>query len=352
MNVEALQPIDAAKKPWWSWRLVLLIALFGLEWLLLYSVKVRGWVATTSSWYWTVSLAAAVLPLVMAMFVIFRNGVRIRLRSLLIGISLFCVFVSVSMTPLMKARNARRAARVLLREGVELRPFAQSDFQADGANFQRKFSTPTDIPEWMAPLAGDLQRIPLDTEIRGIRLNSDADIDALATVASSLDNLNDIELYSRITDAGLERLASIRDELGPIRGLVVSVTETSSGGLNALNKFTDIEFLLLSGVSMPTADWYSRHPKLRILQARNETAAYGGSKMEKWTTEQLANVASLENLEHLAIVGYDFLGADISVLKNARQLQSLRFFRCRNIDPQQLRVVTELPGLDFHHVGP
>ncbi len=317
-----MQGHNIAKKIRISALVALLVVEFGLYWL----IRSRGWESTTTFGRWSWSLMVAIFPLAIIGLILFRNGIRIKLRSAFVCVGFFAAFLSLSVMPITRSRDARTAGIALTNSGATLRPVSAGDFDYDNPssyNDRIRFSSADDIPEWLSPLVGNLAAYPFDAEIVSVTLKNDQQIDTLARVAARMKSLREIEIYAEVTDAGASKLASLAGEFPNVNSLRITLTETTEDGLKKLSTFAGAKFMLINGQPLPGDNWIANFKDLETLLLRDERKSLN---QHTWQDDDLRPIAELKELKQLElfVFGSDLSKVDLTVLSRLAQLRHLR----------------------------
>jgi hypothetical protein len=280
-------------------RVAILLVVLLVETALTVSLWADGWLGTGQHLRMMVAGAAAALPLGVAVWLLLRNRFRFGLRALLASMALVAVFMFFSVRPLLEARNARQASRLLIASGAEV--FVDShrgDFYVQlgyDPHLPRSYEPLRGaIPLWLKPLAVDLPNFPPDDAVINVLLLNDAQAAAFCQVATRLKNLEDVGI-SGVSANGMELL---RKHLPQLPRLVeVSV-----------NNDTDIP-----------DGWLASLTNVRSISIWAEGKRMGSPL----APEHLQDIASLPQLKVLLIFGYSVNDADIQALSESTSLSHL-----------------------------
>ena len=329
---------NAKSKRFQRFRLTLLLCLMAVEVILIVSLRQRGWVATTESTRWILTGFAAFLPLVVAGALLIMSGRRMKLRTLFLCVAAICIFLSVSLTPLIAVRRSRTAARELLQLGAELRPCSYGDFDYDNPdrNFMtnERFSTPDDIPSWLRPLSRELESIPRDCEIAWVILSDDDQVDAFVRRVENLKDVRCLELTNGVTDKGIRKLAAVHNQLPQLNALGISTASATPKAISELGKFSTIRWLLLNGVSIPQDGWFDSFPQLRQLNVWDEFAIVT-NEPSQLSQANIEAISKLQELRDVCIREIDMNGIDLSSLARLKNLINLTL-KCWNLNSVQV----------------
>lgn len=324
-------------------RLGSLLGLMAVEIILIVSLRQRGWIATTESTRWILTVIAAVLPLAFAVMLLITSGRRMKLRTLFLFVGTICVFLSVSLTPLISVRRSRISARELTELGVELRPFSYGDYYGDSPEVQTdptnvKFSPPDDIPSWLRPLSRKWESIPRDNEVAWVFLRDDVQVDAFVRRVSNLRNVRCIELTGNVTDDGIRKLVASHEQLPNLNALNIAATATTPNGIRELNKFQSVRSLLFNIVAVPQEGWFDSFAELRGLSVWDENQIANPNDVTCVLSQQnIDAIGNLPKLVDLHIRGIDMKGINLLSILKADQLLNCHIGDCRNIQQSQIR---------------
>jgi|GEM_PF-6582014 len=335
------QTETAKLKRFQRFRLALLIGLMAVEIILIVSLRQRGWVATTESTSWILTGFAAFLPLVVAAVLLFTSGRRMKLRTLFLFVGAICVFLSVSLTPLISVRRSRVAARELLELGAELRPVSYGDYTYDDPDptpmSNVRFSPADDIPSWLRPLSRDWESIPRDSEVAWVILRDDDQVDAFVRRVSNLENVRCLDMVNGVTDESIRKLAALHNQLPNLNTLRVSATSTTANSIRELGKFSSIRWLEFSGVAIPQEGWFESFPELRVLFVGDEKQiAYPDDVSCELSQYNVDAISKLPELVDVTFLGLNMKGINLSSFENLKKLILLRL-NCRNLDHAQIQ---------------
>jgi hypothetical protein len=308
---------------WTAIRKSILPALLVLEIALVVSLRSAGWDSTTASIRWGASFFAATIPLLLAAIILFRNGHRFQLRSLMIAVFFVALFLFVTVMPILDASRARRGSRSLALAGAELQTESMlyDYYNYIGVETDIKPSASlqanAELPSWMLPLAGKLLGPPTDAAIREIWLDRDTEISELCRLCRRFPNLERFSLYGPgVTPAGMEQLAANTDNFPKLESIHLRNVALPIGWLPSLNRIRTL-FLWAEG---PTAAQFQLSPK------------------------QLAEVASMPHLEVLMIQGYGLKDADMDYLSEGKNLTCVTLWHTGVTATGEERLVSSIPG--------
>jgi hypothetical protein len=199
-------------------RTAILIAFLLLELALAWSFRALGWFETGGVIRWGACALLALAPLVVAAALLARRRFRFGMRTLLIAMSLLAIFMWASVLPLYEAIEARRGSRTLMASdaGIHLTFANDNYFKAVGYDPRR--IAPVYQPEsallvWLRPLAAETLRAPLDNSVRGIWLDNDAQVAALAEHAPRFTSVTYIGLGKGVGLRGKQMFAYAMSKL-------------------------------------------------------------------------------------------------------------------------------------------
>ncbi len=287
-----------------------LLAVLTIETVLTMSLWADGWLGTGQHLRMMVAGAAAALPLGVAVWLLLRNRFRFGLRSLLAAMALVAVFMFLSVRPLLEARNARQASRLLTSVGIKLDLEPEDDhyrtiymqighymkIEHDLRPPRSVAKSPREIPTWLRPIAGDLPSLPSDDNVLSVGVESDVQMVALCQMAPRLKNLESIAIWGQVSPAGLGLLK------------------------NTLPKFESLVELQL-GVPAPVG-YFESLTTIRSLFIWREQATHA-----RWlTATHLQEIAGMPRLEVLMFLGYGNINdSNVHVLSRSNSLKRLLF---------------------------
>lgn len=294
----------SGKRRWLSMRNVLLLIVFlliGFELWVMFSLEMGAYVGTeweeylpdfdawfeTSGWKSTVAwggliaaVSLALLPLIAAISLLLVRGRKFSLRSMMIATALVAVFVSLFLYPYLQAKERRRGVIALEAAGILYQTVP------DRASHQPPPERPAierDIRFWMKPFIGDSFPSTPDLAVRGLALRTDKDIQLVASLIDRFPNLDSVILDERgISKEGFQLFAEFAPrlyslEIHTVQGSFPEGWGKSLHGVGSLEMFN-------------------------IMFAANAKTRLSG--------EQLADIASIDGLEHVSLIGIDFKDSD------------------------------------------
>lgn len=330
MNV-ATASVSKRSRPLVLWALLAVVV---LELLLAFALRYAGWNETLSSAAWLGAAIVAAVPLLIALAAFSWSGRRFGLRTLLVGITLLAVFLSVSLSPVFRYTSARAAHARLLAAGIETGTTKQIlDF--DSAGSEQEFSAqPLEI-RWLRPLVERYRTIGPDSEVQYVEVSSDDELQVLISQLHRLPNLYHVALVgdvkSPLSDESLRTLASAKKSLS---ALTVDGSVSSSKGLDALRLFDQLEYVALWHISSPSPDFLP--DSLRTLFVRAE----GSTRRNVLAREHLTEIGELPNLKTVFLSGLYLTDDDVLPL---RRLVGLRHLFLHNTlaGPKAERILQE-----------
>jgi hypothetical protein len=278
----------------------LLLTLLVIEAALVVSLREFGWFETGTGLRWLGCLAAAIVPLVMAAVVLFRDRFRFNLRSLLVAMALVATFLFITVRPLQNAISSRRASQSMLATGATLHTVSTFDNVYTKLNYDPRLPVKVrpvnqELPFWLRPLAGGLQKVPVDDSVKEIWLTGDEQIAQLCREPGAFRILERISIIGQdISKAHLEILRQTLPEFTHLTDIHLSEFDVSPSWLRSLSS---IRTLVL---------WRERQ--------RAPT---------RLSDEQLHAVATLPELRVLMIYGYAATDANIEILSGSKTLKHL-----------------------------
>jgi hypothetical protein len=278
----------------------LLLTLLVIEAALVVSLRAFGWFETGTGLRWIACLAAAILPLVMAAVVLLRHRFRFTLRTLLVAMALVATFLFITVRPLQNAISSRRASRLMLATGATLHTVSTFDNVYTKLNYDPRLPVKfrpvnQELPFWLLPLAGGLQKVPGDDAVKEIWLTSDEQIAQLCREPAAFRNLERISIIGQ--DISKAHLATVR---------------------HTLPEFARLTDIHLSEFDVPP-DWLRSLSSIRTLVLWRERQR----APTRLSDEQLRAVATLPELRMLMILGYSTTDADIQILSGSKTLKHL-----------------------------
>jgi hypothetical protein len=279
-------------------RVAILLVILVVETALTVSLWADGWLGTGSHLRMIACAIAAALPLLVAAALLFRNRFRFGLRSLLAAMALVAVFMFFSVRPLLEARDARQASRLLALNGARLEVESEGDeFDTRiGHNPRPPRSTVEPrgaIPLWLKPLAGDLPSLPPDDAIITVFVENDAQALALCQMASQLKNLENIRVGPHVSPSGMELLRKTMPQFERLVELTISL--------------------------MPPDGWLSSLTEVRSLFVSPNDA-----KLQcNLKANHLKEISELPNLEVFSVLGHGIADEDVQALSRSTSLRRI-----------------------------
>ncbi len=174
-----------------------------------------------------------------------------------------------------------------------------------------------ELPSWMLPLAGKLLGPPTDTAIREIWLDRDTEIGELCRRCRRFPNLERVSLYGPgVSPAGMEQLAAHTDNFPNLESIHLGNLAFPIGWLPSLNRIRT----LFLWAETPTAAQFRLSPK------------------------QLAEVASMPQLEVLMILGYGLKDTDMDHLSEGKNLKYVTLWHTGVTASGEERLASSIPG--------
>ena len=277
---------------------IILVGFLFLESAMVVSLRTLGWFGTGGAIRLVACLFVALLPLLLATFLLARNRLRFGLRSLLGMVALVAVFLYVSAIPLIDYRSARIASRQLVAANARLHYTTDWDsYYTDmGLAPPPDVTSPqtAQLPPWLGPFTGRLSEFLPDDRVRGIWFNSDAQIQIAANHSTRLSSFQSVSITTGVTDVGLRQLQT------------------------ALPQFEHLTRISVGDVSVP-AHWYKSLHNIHTLWVWGE----GPYRGKPFPPNDLADIVSLRKLEVLMVLGYAFNDSDARRLASSPSVRRI-----------------------------
>ena len=285
-------------------RLAILVTLMVVELVLVWLLRSAGIVWLTETARWWATLLAALLPFLLAVAVLFRNGLRVRLRSVMYATVLFAIFLSVIVAPVSKERTLRRGVAALNAAGILVHDTLETDAgEGDSSGTAER----SQILRWMAPVLGDIDRLPTDKRIRHATLENVEHVEVLLEHLHRFPNLDALSIYrNRIKRDTLTKLRSRMDD-------------------------RQMKELWIFGVDGGYVDWLKSHPTIRSIYLICDPPA----KPRTMQDNEVLELAKLTDLEKL-VISYHKMTEE--QLQELGQLRNLKFIQLHFVDIPQSAV--------------
>ncbi len=279
---------------------VLLACILLLEAMIVVSLGWLGWYGTGNAFYFAACLFVTVLPLLVAMVLLLRRGLKFSVRALLASTTLVALFFMLSVLPMVRHRAARKvgmqllSANATINEGVDW-----DDLYAQVKLDPSPKLTPTytdAIPVWLTPFMAAVDAIPPDDDVRSIWLNNDRQCSILAENWERFHSLQSVSITRGVTNEGF---SLVQDVIGHFRHLDSVCTNDVS----------------------PPQNWYASLTNVRTLFVWGE----GASRGKPFDKNHLENIASLPNIEMLMVLGYAFDDNDARKLASSNSIKRVIF---------------------------
>lgn len=276
---------------------LVLVSFLLVEAAMVVSLRTLGWFGTGSAISLIACIFVTILPLLLAVVLLVRNRLRFGLRSLMGIVALFAVFLFVSAIPLIDYRSARTASSQLVAANATLNADLDGwdDFYTDMGLEPPPDLTPVqaaEVPPWLGPFTERLSAFAADESVRSIWLDSDGQIQILAEHAARFPNLQCISITSGVTEDGLGQLGA------------------------TLARFTHLYRVDVNNVVVPE-NWYQSLTNIKTLFVWAE----GSLRGTPFPSDDLADIASLPQLEVLMVLGYAFDDSDAGALASSRSIK-------------------------------
>lgn len=288
-----------------SVRLSPLLALLIAEIALLVAIRQLDWFATGPINQWIARLLAAFLPLLVAVALLVKRGLRFSLRTMLVATALIAVFLVITGVPLRNAIALRQVSHRLKSAGASIGTGRASEDFFRSLGYPESDPLPPSntgsLPAWLRPLAGDFNELPLDEQVIAIAMRDDRQIAELCRDPAPLVHLKSIAVYRGVSPTGMESLGKAMPQFAAVKEVSVNHVPVTLQFLRALE---NVEFLTLS----------ARYP--RRFSYRMAVSAPG-----QLTTEYVAAIASLPHLKVLHLIDHGIADADFALLAKSASLE-------------------------------
>jgi len=238
----------------------------------------------------------------------FRRFFRYRLRTLMLVVTVFCIWLGITV---IRARNQRQAVEAILALGGTIR----YEHEVENARFGGLIVRP-DLPgpEWLRPLVGDeyffrVRQITLngskvdDTNVAVIRrltgavwlsLSFSEVADESMLHVKSLSNLDTLDLNNtQIADGGLLHLKSLTN----LRTLNLTDTQITDAGLAQLKGMANLQMLYLKNTQVSDAGLVHLEglAKLQWLDVQGTRVTGDGIEKLELALPKLLDIVRLRN---------------------------------------------------------
>jgi hypothetical protein len=154
-----------------------------------------------------------VSPLLVAMVLLLRRGLKFSVRSLLAATTLVALFLMLSLLPLVRHRAARQVSMQLLSASATINEGLDwDDFYTQIELDPPPKLTPTNtdaIPAWLTSFTATTDAIPPDDAVRSIWLNNDRQCRILAENWERLPSLQSVSITRGVTNEGFRLLQDV-----------------------------------------------------------------------------------------------------------------------------------------------
>ena len=286
---------------------ILLVFILLLETMVVVSLRSLGWHGTGNAVYFVACLFVTFSPLLVAMVLLFRRGLRFSVRSLLASTTLVALFLMLSLLPILRHRAARRVGMQLLSANATINEGLNwDDFYAEIELDPPPKLTPTNddaIPVWLTPFTSTTHSIPADNAMRSVCLNNDRQCQILAKNWERLPSLQSVSITRGVTNEGFQLVQEI------------------------IPKLRNLDSICTNDVS-PPLHWYASLTKVRTLFVWGE----GASRGTPFDKNHLGDIASLPQIETFMVLGYAFDDNDARTLTRSNSIKRV-IFRGTSVTP-------------------
>ena len=300
------------------------MGLLAIECILVFMFHSSGWNGTLGSLRWLAALLASVLPLLVILTLLGRNGRRFGLKSLLAATSLVAVFLAVFLLPYTRAKRSREKTQSLKISGIRIHTESKRDEYYATLGVGGNAPLGSEVSEtafWIEPLLVDLPAVQAEA-IREIDLWSDEQIKVAMRQIADLPNLRKIRVFGlkdglTVTCATADGLTELSHRLPPTECLDIIDVMLPVG---CCKNFTNVKMLHLhaNGVNSP---------------------------LYALTESQLRDVASTPGMEVLHISGCIIDDQAAAILSDAPRLRCLELWRTQVSESASSRIQERHPQL-------
>jgi len=286
---------------------ILLVSMLLLETMIVVSLRSLGWYGTGNAVYFVACLFVTFSPLLVAMILLLRRGLRFSVRSLLASTTLVALFLMLSFIPIVRHRAARQvsvqllSANATINEGLDW-----DDFYAQIELDRPPKLPPTideAIPAWLTPFTTTTHAIASDDAVRSVWLNNDRQCRILAKNWERLPSLQSVTITRGVTNEGFQLVQEI------------------------IPKLQNLDSVCTNDVS-PPLHWYASLTNVRTLFVWGE----GASRGTAFDKNHLRDIASLPHLETFMVLGYAFVDNDARTLTSSNSIKRV-IFRGTSVTP-------------------
>ena len=157
-----------------------------------------GWLESLNIWTQCAVVFFALLPLLTGAAFLLRR--RFSIRSALVAVTMFTIFMAITFRPVYEARRLRVPIKKLLASGAVLESEGY-DFQFDGKQLTWEFveAEKSDRSQWWTPMLGKEVQLQLPSEVLSLEVQNDSQFKHFIEAAGEFSNLKRINLSPAIS---------------------------------------------------------------------------------------------------------------------------------------------------------